>query len=255
MHDDLDRAFGKLERALPAGCRRFLDRLPLVVKAKGSGRKNRDDRRVQDLVSRAVDASLQQRRISMRYASFSSGRTKEYVLEPLRLAYAFGGIYLQAFVPEYGEVRTFAMERASALGIMDERFEPRPLPVDPFPDSLGVHSGKPERIEIEFDASAAPFVREREWHRSQQIDDRADGAIVVRLDVCVDTPLKQWILGFGPAARVLSPATLAAEMLMTAEAMRARYVTGRKMLAMEMALESSAEIRHGATRQPLRRSR
>ena len=89
----------------------------------------------------------------MRYASASSRRTKEYVVEPQRLAFAQGGIYLFAWVPEYQQMRTFAAERIETFALMDETFEPRPLPLEPFGDSLGVNTGKPEKIVLEFDAS------------------------------------------------------------------------------------------------------
>ena len=235
LHDDLERAFVKLERALPPGCRRFLDRLPTLIKAKTAGRKKRDDRKLQDVLTRAVDASLARRRLSMRYASVSSARTKDYIVEPLRLAYAFGGIYLQAFVPEYNEVRTFSVERIRTLAVMDEQFEPKPMPAEAFPDSLGAYSGKPERVEIEFGAEVAEFVREREWHKSQEIDERPDGSLVMRLNVCLDQPLAQWILGFGPAARVVSPPSLAAKIVESIDGMRARYAPRARMLLMEAA--------------------
>ena len=45
----------------------------------------------------------------MKYFSMSSGREKEYVIEPYRLIYSPGGMYLQAFVPEYQEIRTFSV--------------------------------------------------------------------------------------------------------------------------------------------------
>jgi predicted DNA-binding transcriptional regulator YafY len=230
LHDDLDRAFGKLERALPPGCRTFLDRLPTLMAAKAGGHKRRDERKLQEVVSRGIDASLRHRRIIIRYASASSRRTKDYTVEPLRFAYALGGLYLQAFVPEYGEVRTFAVERIRTLAVLDEQFQPRPLPVEPFGHSMGVFSGTPEEVVIEFDADAAPYIREREWHRTQQLTDRPDGSVVVRLHVCVDQPLKQWVLGFGPAARVVAPDRLAAEIFENADRMRARYAAKRPVL-------------------------
>ena len=232
LHDDLDRAFSKLERALPPGCRTFLDRLPAIVAAGTSGRKIRDEKKFQEVLARALDATMRHRRVTMRYASVSSRQTKDYTVEPLRIAYASGGIYLQAFVPDYGEVRTFAAERIRTLALLDDKFTPRPLPVEPFGNSLGVFTGTPEQVAIEFDAEAAPYVRERDWHRSQRITERPDGSIVVRLEVCVDRPLRQWILGFGPSARVLAPETLAADILSDADRMRARYMTRRPPLSM-----------------------
>jgi proteasome accessory factor B len=49
------------------------------------------------------------------------------------------------------------------------------------------------------------------WHRSQQIVDRADGSIVLQLEVSIDPPLRSWVLSFGAAARVLLPSALAGE--------------------------------------------
>src|SRR6476659_981341 len=158
--DDVERALAKLERALPMASRKYLDRLPVLVKAKATGRKKQDDRKTREIVARAVDASLTCRRVTMRYNSSSSRRTKDYVVEPLRLSYAAGGIYLTAWVLEYSETRTFAIERIRTLAVMDEHFEPRPLPPEPFANSLGVHTGTPELIEIEVDARAADYVKE-----------------------------------------------------------------------------------------------
>jgi predicted DNA-binding transcriptional regulator YafY len=225
FQDDVERAFGKLERALPAASRRFLDRFPSMLKAKTSGRKKQDERKTREILSRAVDASLRQRRVTMRYASASSRRTKDYTVEPLRLSYANGGIYLMAWVEEYAQVRTFAIERIKTLAVLDEQFEPRPLPTEPFADSIGVHTGKPEPVAVEFDARVADYVKGRDWHRSQEIEERGDGSLLVRLNVSVDVPLKSWILSFGPLARVVVPATLAQEIFEDIHEAHERYLT------------------------------
>jgi predicted DNA-binding transcriptional regulator YafY len=222
FQDDVDRALAKVERALPVSCRRFLEKLPVMIKAKAIGRKKQADKGP-EIIARAVDASLNCRRIMMRYYSSSSQRTKEYVVEPLRVSYAEGGVYLTAWVPEYGEMRTFAAERIHALGVLDEHFTPRPLPTEPFANSLGVNSGRAETVAIEFDGTAADFVKEREWHPSQQIEQRADGSILVRLDVCIDRPLIRWVLGFGPSARVVSPGSLVQTIAEHLQAASGRY--------------------------------
>ena len=50
-----------------------------------------------------------------------------------------------------------------------------------------------------------------------------DGSLVVTLRVCHDWALRSWILGWGPFARVISPATLAADVRADLEAACARY--------------------------------
>ena len=239
--DETDRAFAKIERALPAACRKFLDELPRMFKAKPRGRKVAgDERRLREVLGRAVDATLLHRRATMRYASASSQRTKDYVIDPQRIVYADGGIYLVAWVPAYSMMRTFAAERIETFGLTDEKFAPRPLPLEPFAESLGINTGVPETIVLEFDAAAAQFVREREWHRSQVIEDRADGGLVLTLTVCNDYALRAWILGFGPDVRVVSPVALADGIYEAADRTRRVYARHRPqprfaMLAMREA--------------------
>jgi proteasome accessory factor B len=241
--DEVERAFAKIERALPASCRKFLDGLPVAIKAKFAGRKKTDDRKVRDVVIRATEAMMNHRRVTMRYDSAASRRTKEYVVEPLRMSYADGGTYLTAFVPEYGEMRNFAVERIRALAVTDETFAPRPLPAEPFANSIGVYSGTPERVELEFDASIADYVASREWHKTQTFEVRPDGSFVMRLDVCVDVPLRAWILSFGAAVRVVAPERLTAEILDQLEQVRTRYMPRLKFQMLSMAPAASASNR------------
>ena len=109
----------------------------------------------------------------MRYHSFSSNREKDYLLEPYRLVFAQGGLYVVAYVPEYKQMRTFAVERIQSLSLIEERFEPIELPEDAFAHSLGVNQGTPERIEIAFEPRIARYVKERVWHASQQTTEAA----------------------------------------------------------------------------------
>ena len=155
LRDEAERAFAKLERALPPATRRFLDQLPRALQAKPDGRKKHDERKLREVLGRVLDATLLHRRATMRYASASSGRTKDYVVEAQRVAFAHGGIYLFAWVAEYQQIRTFAAERIETFGLLDDTFEPRAMPLEPFGDSLGVNTGKPEKIVVEFEPDTA----------------------------------------------------------------------------------------------------
>ena len=223
MAEELTRAFDKIESALPAGAKQFLTRLPTMIKAKATGTRRHDGRHTREIVNRLTEASFAHRRVDMTYHSASSRRTKMYVVDPLRLTAADGGMYLAAWVDAYDEMRTFAVERIRTVAIRDDHFQLRPLPAEPFANSLGAFSGRPELIEIEFDADIAGYVASRDWHRSQEIRPRADGSIVMRLVVCNDRPLRTWILGFGGAARVVMPASLAQDIYQEFDAGRERY--------------------------------
>lgn len=225
FQEDVRAAVGKIEAAIPPRMRQFLDRLPGVLGAKADPQKRRDERRHRETIARLLGAILHRRRVRMRYHSFSSRRTKAYFVDPHRIVYAHGGLYLFAEVEEYRQPRTFAMERIQTISVLDETFEARDdLPPDLFGYSLGVHVGRPERVEVEFLPDAAPYVRERIWHASQRLHERADGSLTLTMDVVHDWALKSWLLSFGPLARVVSPSSLAEEMLERIEEARERYV-------------------------------
>ena len=208
---DLTLAFTRLEKMLSPRMRQFLDRLPQVLGAK-PGPRSRGASSSPELVPKLLEATLHHRVAHMKYNSISSGRMKEYTIHPYRLAFAQGGLYLLAFVPEYSDVRTFAVDRIAAVSLDKQTFTPtRAIPDDVFANSLGVNTGPPSHVEIAFDKRAAPYVRTRVWHPSQSLRDAADGGVVLSLEVCNDLALRSWILGWGPAARVLAPAALAAD--------------------------------------------
>jgi predicted DNA-binding transcriptional regulator YafY len=66
MVDDMTRAFMKIEAALPEPTKKFLDRLPMIIKAKAlATRKPLDARKTREIVARITDASLSRRRVEM----------------------------------------------------------------------------------------------------------------------------------------------------------------------------------------------
>jgi predicted DNA-binding transcriptional regulator YafY len=223
FQQDVASAFDKLSAALTPGMRQFLDRLPLVIQSKGAAPRAGDGKAEREHIARLLEATLHHRRATMKYFSMSSGREKDYLIEPYRLLYSPGGMYLLAFVPEYAELRTFSVDRIRAVSLLEERFTPSEVPEAAFAHSIGVNDGPPEHIEIAFEPRIAPYVRERRWHASQRHADREDGGAVLSLDVCNDWALRSWILSFGPLARVLTPATLAAQIKDEIDRASARY--------------------------------
>lgn len=223
---DLQSALGKFEAALSPAMKKFLDRLPRVIGAKPPHAK-RQDMQTYRVTAKLLEASLHQRVVSMRYDSRDSGREKDYIVHPYRLVHAQGGLYLMAFVPAYSEVRTFAVERVKRVTLQQQAFQPVPeLDSDPFRNSLGVHRGPTGKVQLRFHAQIAPSIKERTWHASQQLKDRADGSVVMTLEVSDDYALRSWILGFGRMVRVLAPAQLVEWALEELDAAREQYVSG-----------------------------
>ena len=188
--------------------RQFLDRLPGVLAAKPGPAC------VGAAIVRPTSwPGCSKRRCTtasrrMRYHSVSSGRVKDYVVHPYRLAFAQGELYLLAYVPEYDDVRTFAVDRI-AVGVAREAdLHARAGAVgdDVFANSLGVNTGP----------AGAGRNRVRRPGRAVRPRPRlapvAAGPAKARpatlslsMDVCHDWALRSWILSWGPLAPRRSP--------------------------------------------------
>lgn len=205
---DLESAFAKIREALPARSLPYLSRIQELFAARPDPWK--DYSKKQDVIAALIDATLHQRQVRIEYFSFTSRRTKAYTLDPYRLVYHHGGLYLYARAHEYGEVRTFAVERISRIEVLELSFEiPRDFSVAEYArGAFGIAGGKPEPVEVVFDAEMAGYIRERVWHESQSLEERGDGSVVLRMNVVTGWELKAWIKGFLPYVRVAGPASL-----------------------------------------------
>ena len=209
FEEDLKSAFAKLESALGPRMRKFLDRLPQALQAKPGPTRTHDDDHQRKVTVRLLDAVLHHRRLTMRYHSLSSKREKTYQIDPYRLVYAQGSLYLFAYVALYQQVRTFAVERIQQLTPLDETFTPvEDVTEAAWPHSLGIYHGKPEQVQLEFASEIAPYVQERTWHPSQMTTLRKNGALALTMNVSLDNSLQNWIRSFGSSVRVISPQTL-----------------------------------------------
>lgn len=214
----------KVQKALSPRTRGFLDELPNVVRVRPEPRKKVPPG-YNELVAKLIEASTRHKAVEMQYFSVSSNRLKTYLVHPYNVQYSEGGLYLHGFVPEYDEVRFFAIERLKKCVITDQSFTPiKAIESADFNPSLGLGMGRPERILLEFTARVAPYVRERVWHKSQQIEELPDGGIRLGLKVALDWALHGWILSWGPHVHVAAPSALAQDILTMLDGAREWYV-------------------------------
>ena len=104
-------------------------------------------------------------------------------------------------------MRTFAVERIQKIEVKDEGFD---IPADFSPSeysraAFGIFGGQPETVELVFAPVMAGYIRERNWHESQQIADDPDGSVRLTMDVALGFELKAWIKGFLPHVTVVRP--------------------------------------------------
>lgn len=205
---DIDSAFAKIRGALPEKSTRYLARISDLFGARPVASKDYSAKK--GVIASLVDATLHEKRVDMSYYSASSKRAKRYLVDPYRVVYYQGGLYLYGRVEEYGEIRTFAVERIERIALTDIGFEmPQDSEIEAHTKgAFGIFGGRPEPVSLRFDAACADSVKDRTWHASQKITTHADGSFDLHLEVGVSRELKAWVKSFVPRVSVLKPQSL-----------------------------------------------
>jgi len=156
-------------------------------------------------------AQAMKRKVSMLYASASSGETKWRVVHPYHLYVARSEWLLLAFDEDRGETRTFNAHRIQGLKVLGALFvrDPKFDPSAMTRTMLWAEAGKRVfDVAVLFDAYQARFIRERSWHPDQRLEEQNDGALVLHFPASGLGEVARWVLGYGKHAQVLGPPEL-----------------------------------------------
>jgi predicted DNA-binding transcriptional regulator YafY len=164
-----------------------------------------------DLLQDFELAIRKHRQVQITYYTASRNEQRQRTVNPYHLYSALGSWFLLAFDHWRQAIRTFNMERIKAYQLLDQSFAPDPnfstLPylAQGFMGSLG---GSRFEVAIQFDAYQARYIRERQWHPTQSMEELPEGGVVLRFQAGGLEAIKQWVMQYGSHAQVLEPAEL-----------------------------------------------
>ena len=178
--------------------------------------------------SQLVEACRTSKQVWMRYFTASRNAESQRILDPYLLdIYRGTNPYLIGFCHQRQAIRSFRVDRIQALQVLDQKFIRDPnFNAKEFLDQMfqsEVGGGKPFDVAIWFDARTAPYIKERRWHSSQQIEEHRDRSITLRMKVTGLNDLKRWVLGYGKGAIVKEPPELVQLVREEVEAMSHNY--------------------------------
>ncbi|MBS0183464.1 MAG: transcriptional regulator [Nitrospira sp.] len=205
LHASLVSALSKASVALPP------EGLALVQQLEGTFSiglgPHKRYKHHREIVERVAQAIADKRRIQMRYDSAARGRVTRREVDPYRLWYATGGLYLIGYCHLRKEPRMFAVERIKSVTPTESPYQiPLHFDFEAFvEDSLTVMRGPRITVELEFDKATAVWAKDRVWHPSQQLTMMKDGTMRLTLIVADSRELVGWILSFGRGVRVEKP--------------------------------------------------
>jgi predicted DNA-binding transcriptional regulator YafY len=204
----LDSALRKATARIPPSAMQLVQQLEGTFSVGiGPHKRYRHHRETIDRLTHAITGKTT---VQMRYDSASRGRVTRREVDPYRLWYASGGLYLIGYCHLRREPRMFAVERIKSLTPTDHPYQmPLHFDLDAFvQDALTVMRGQRIEIELLFNKATAAWVKDRVWHPSQDIKVLKNGQLRMHLKVADSRELLGWILSFGSGVQVVKPDNL-----------------------------------------------
>lgn len=175
-------------------------------------------------LSNAIQTS---KKVTFIYSNFRKGTTRTVILNPYLLKEYQNRWYVIGTIDDTDEIRTYGVDRMSALSVTDIEFHPDPT-IDPkslFDNIIGLvySSADPESVFIAVSPFQANHLRSLPLHPSQEVLFESENEVIIRLNIVPNHEFKQRILSFGDQACIISPDWLANEMKLLLSGMLAKY--------------------------------
>ncbi|MEN8181027.1 MAG: WYL domain-containing protein [Myxococcota bacterium] len=228
FHDSIRSALAKIRSGLSPQLGEYLERLRESFRVLPGPHKSYS--RYRDTIRVLNEAVLARRGVRIRYRTGSSGAVRWRDLDPYRVWYRGGALYVIGHDHRSGEIRTFAIDRIRRIEAADRPFEvPASFDFDALVgSSFGViHEPETQRVRIRFEAGWATWVGERTWHPTQRLERLPGGRLELCMDVAGTSEVRNWVLSFGAGAEVLEPESLRREVKRELEHAIARYAPAR----------------------------
>ena len=165
-----------------------------------------------------LDRALSRRnRVEIQYYNPRRDTLDERVIQPYKLLVWRGEPYLIAYCEWRKEIRTFFLGRIRNWKLLpgESAFVRNPeFDVNGYLEhGLNLMHGEAGvTVRIRFSEYQARWVRERQYHSSQQIEELPGGGLILQMRVAGTEEVRRWLLGYGGEAEVLKPDSLREEM-------------------------------------------
>jgi predicted DNA-binding transcriptional regulator YafY len=208
FHDSIDSVFKKIQSTLPPQALRYLDQVQSVFHV--GIRPYSDYGRFRNILNQVNQAATECRRVEMVYHSLHRKEKTLRKVDPYKVWFYDGTIYLIGLCYLREEVRMFVLDRIKAVTLTNERFTiPKDFNLDDFMrHSFKVMHDELYTVKVRISPGWARWAGEKIWHESQKVKKNGDGSLDLTFQVAGLDEIKRWVLSFGPEAQVLEPSGL-----------------------------------------------
>jgi len=182
------------------------------------------------IIEDLIKAILERKNCFIRYYNANEDKHKGFYIEPHRLVYYSGGLYVIGYIRQFDNFILLAIQRIHKLKVQDDRFSDDPkFNAQEFWDGkFGLFSAEAQPVKLKFEQSIRHHIEGRIWHPSQKIEINKKGNLVLEMKVGLTPELISWILGWSNYVRVVTPSELQDAVIERIQAMQNVYMSGDK---------------------------
>jgi predicted DNA-binding transcriptional regulator YafY len=198
----------KIRALLPPETLAYLDRIRAAYQIGGGPCK--DYSCFSEVITQINRAAADRKTVEFGYWSLRGNQRTRRRVDPYKIWFYDGTIYVIGHCHLRNEIRTFVVDRINMLHLTGDCFK--------IPDGFSFetyirHSFKVMQedlyaVIIRISPAWARWVGEKIWHESQQIQKLIDGGIEISFRVAGLDEIRQWVMSLGPEAVVMAPQEL-----------------------------------------------
>lgn len=198
----------KIRNMLPPETLAYLDRIRSAYQMGGGPCK--DYSCFSEVIGQINRAAADRKTVEFGYWSLKSDERTTRKVDPYKIWFYDGTIYVIGHCHLRRDVRTFVVDRINMLQVTEDCFKiPESFSFDDYVrNSFKVMQDELYAVTVRISPSWARYVGERIWHQSQRIQKLIDGGIEISFRVAGLDEIRQWVLSMGSEAVVVKPEEL-----------------------------------------------
>jgi len=211
VHEAIHTALSKIGAAIPAQGHAFLRTVEEGIAVSTFGWKDfAHSRQVLTSLTKAVRNHFT---VEIEHRTPAKKNYLVRRVDPYKVWYTNGGLYLVAWDYRKEQYLVFAIERIRSVKPTNSRFSERPdFDFEKLHETaFNMIWGDPQKVRIRFSSAESPYIKERTWHTSQKLTEQNDEGVIMEMAVGDLGEVRRWLIGWGAEAEVLEPPELASD--------------------------------------------
>jgi len=178
-----------------------------------------------DIINEIIRAIIGKQKSLVSYYNAYQQKSKNFYVEPRRIVYFKGGLYVIVYVRRFEKFRLLALQRIRKFKIQDEVYEQEPIfDTERFwKKKFGLFSAENQTVTLKFSPDVRMHIEGRHWHTSQKYSEGQDGSLILALQVGLSPELISWIFSWNEYVDVLTPPELIETISKKVDSLRNKY--------------------------------